>query len=72
MLGFSRALGEFGATIMIAGAIPGRTRTLAVGIYTLVETGREDAAWILRADLRGAGVWRDLRFEPSRRRRGPA
>lgn len=47
VLGFSRALGEFGATIMIAGAIPGRTRTLAVGIYTLVETGREDAAWIL-------------------------
>jgi len=47
VLGFSRALGEFGATIMIAGAIPGRTRTLAVGIYTLVETGREDAAWSL-------------------------
>jgi molybdate transport system permease protein len=45
VLGFSRALGEFGATIMIAGAIPGQTRTLAVGIYTLVETGREDAAW---------------------------
>ena len=32
---------------MIAGAIPGRTRTLAVGIYTLVETGREEAAWSL-------------------------
>ena len=47
VLGFSRALGEFGATIMIAGAIPGRTRTIAVGIYTLVETGREEAAWIL-------------------------
>jgi molybdate transport system permease protein len=47
VLGFSRALGEFGATIMIAGAIPGRTRTIAVGIYTLVETGREDAAWSL-------------------------
>lgn len=47
VLGFSRALGEFGATIMVAGAIPGRTRTLAVGIYTLVETGREDAAWSL-------------------------
>src|SRR5689334_3203864 len=45
VLGFSRALGEFGATIMIAGAIPGRTRTLAVGIYTLVEIGREDDAW---------------------------
>jgi molybdate transport system permease protein len=47
VLGFSRALGEFGATIMVAGAIPGETRTIAVGIYTLVETGREDAAWSL-------------------------
>jgi molybdate transport system permease protein len=47
VLGFSRALGEFGATVMVAGAIPGRTRTLAVGIYTFVETGREDAAWSL-------------------------
>jgi len=47
VLGFSRALGEFGATIMIAGAIPGQTRTIAVGIYTLVETGREEAAWVL-------------------------
>ena len=47
VLGFSRALGEFGATIMVAGAIPGATQTLAVGIYTLVETGREDAAWSL-------------------------
>jgi len=45
VLGFSRALGEFGATIMVAGAIPGRTQTLAVGIYTFVETGREEAAW---------------------------
>jgi molybdate transport system permease protein len=49
ILGFSRALGEFGATIMIAGAIPGQTQTLAVGIYTLVETGREEAAWSLLA-----------------------
>lgn len=47
ILGFSRALGEFGATIMVAGAIPGRTQTLAVGIYTLVETGREEMAWSL-------------------------
>jgi molybdate transport system permease protein len=49
ILGFSRALGEFGATIMIAGAIPGQTQTLSVGIYTLVETGREEAAWSLLA-----------------------
>ncbi|MGH9384520.1 MAG: molybdate ABC transporter permease subunit [Vicinamibacterales bacterium] len=47
ILGFSRALGEFGATIMVAGAIPGRTQTLAVGIYTFVETGRENDAWAL-------------------------
>lgn len=49
ILGFSRAIGEFGATIIVAGAIPGQTQTLAVGIYTLVETGREDAAWGLVA-----------------------
>lgn len=49
VLGFSRALGEFGATIMVAGAIPGKTRTLAVGIYTLVEIGRENDAWGLVA-----------------------
>ena len=49
VLGFSRSLGEFGATIMVAGAIPGQTRTIAVGIYSLVETGREDAAWGLVA-----------------------
>ncbi|HEX4914797.1 MAG TPA: molybdate ABC transporter permease subunit [Vicinamibacterales bacterium] len=49
ILGFSRALGEFGATILVAGAIPGQTQTLAVGIYTMVETGREDAAWGLVA-----------------------
>lgn len=44
LLGYSRALGEFGATIMVAGSIPGRTRTLAVGIYDFVETGHEDRA----------------------------
>lgn len=44
LLGFSRALGEFGATIMVAGSIPGQTRTLAVGIYDFVETGHEDRA----------------------------
>ena len=65
VLGFSRALGEFGATIMVAGAIPGRTRTLAVGIYTLVETGREDAAWSLlaiSAALAFAAIYLSNRF----------
>lgn len=44
MLGFSRALGEFGATIMVAGSIPGRTLTLPVAIYTSAETGQDARA----------------------------
>lgn len=65
ILGFSRALGEFGATIMIAGAIPGQTQTLAVGIYTLVETGREEAAWsllVISAALAFAAIYLSNRF----------
>jgi molybdate transport system permease protein len=49
LLGFSRALGEFGATIVVAGSIPGRTRTLAVGIYSFTETGQDDRAAALLA-----------------------
>jgi len=47
VLGFARALGEFGATIMIAGSIPGSTRTLAVAIYSFAETGRDEDAAVL-------------------------
>src|SRR5512145_709950 len=48
VLGFARALGEFGATIMVAGSIPGATRTLAVAIYTFTDTGRDrDAAMLV-------------------------
>lgn len=47
LLGFSRGLGEFGATIVVAGAIPGRTRTLAVAIYNYTETGQEREAALL-------------------------
>lgn len=43
LLAFSRALGEFGATIMVAGALPS-TRTIAVAIYSYNETGQEAAA----------------------------
>lgn len=49
LLGFSRALGEFGATIVVAGSIPGRTRTLAVGIYSFTETGQDSQAAALLA-----------------------
>src|SRR5688500_6764118 len=49
VLGFARALGEFGATIMVAGSIPGSTRTIAVAIYSFTETGREEEALTLVA-----------------------
>jgi molybdate transport system permease protein len=44
VLAFARALGEFGATIIVAGSIPGATRTLAVAIYGYAETGQDDLA----------------------------
>jgi molybdate transport system permease protein len=47
LLAFARALGEFGATIVVAGSIPGVTRTLAVAIYTETETGHDAAALTL-------------------------
>jgi molybdate transport system permease protein len=47
VLGFARAIGEFGATIMIAGSIPGATRTLPVAIYTFAEIGRDREAVLL-------------------------
>ncbi|MCP5533308.1 MAG: molybdate ABC transporter permease subunit [Akkermansiaceae bacterium] len=45
LLAFARALGEFGATVMIAGNIPGETTTLSVAIYNLVQLGQDDKAW---------------------------
>lgn len=46
VLGFARSLGEFGATMMVAGNIPGRTQTLATAIYTAVELQHYAEAWI--------------------------
>jgi ABC-type molybdate transport system permease subunit len=40
LLGFARALGEFGATLMVAGSIPGKTQTLSVAVYEAVQAGR--------------------------------
>ena len=60
VLGFARALGEFGATIMIAGSIPGATRTLAVAIYSFAETGRDEDALTLvavSAAIAFAAMW---------------
>jgi len=44
ILGFSRALGEFGATVIVAGNIPGRTQTLALAIFNDIQTGRDEDA----------------------------
>jgi molybdate transport system permease protein len=44
VLAFARALGEFGATVMVAGMIPGETITLALGIYREVQLGHDGAA----------------------------
>jgi molybdate transport system permease protein len=44
VLAFARALGEFGATIMVAGNIPGRTQTLALAIFQQSQVGRDERA----------------------------
>ena len=44
LLGFARALGEFGATLMVAGSIPGRTQTLSIAVYEAVQAGQDDTA----------------------------
>lgn len=49
VLGFSRALGEFGATIIVAGNIPGRTQTLSLAIFSEMQLGRDREALALVA-----------------------
>jgi molybdate transport system permease protein len=51
VLAFARALGEFGATLMLAGNIPGRTATAPLAIYTAVQTGETGDALVLVALL---------------------
>lgn len=49
LLAFARALGEFGATILVAGNIPGRTSTLSLAIYQFVQLGQDEDAFRLLA-----------------------
>jgi len=44
MLAFARAMGEFGATLMLAGSIPGKTQTLSIAIYEAVQAGDQHSA----------------------------
>lgn len=45
ILSFTRSLGEFGATMMISGNIPGKTQTISTAIYSAVQAGRKDLAF---------------------------
>lgn len=47
LIAFARSLGEFGATNLVAGMIPGQTETLALGIYSRINNGRDEEAWAL-------------------------
>jgi molybdate transport system permease protein len=52
ILGFTRAVGEFGATIILAGNIPGRTQTLSTAIFSAQQAGRDrEAAFLLAVAL---------------------
>ncbi len=70
ILAFARALGEFGATLMIAGNIPGKTSTLALSIYSAFQTGNDDLAKTLAIILTSisgtviylAGKWTKSRW----------
>jgi len=75
VLAFSRALGEFGATIMIAGNIPGRTQTLALAIFHESQMGRDDRALVLAGvtvALAFAALWTTEWLARRRSRRSEA
>ncbi|MES1173754.1 MAG: molybdate ABC transporter permease subunit [Myxococcales bacterium] len=56
LLGFARALGDFGVTLMVAGNIPGQTRTASLAIYDAVLAGRDDDATHLALVMTGCAV----------------
>ncbi|WP_088242163.1 molybdate ABC transporter permease subunit [Calothrix rhizosoleniae] len=70
-LAFARALGEFGATLMLAGNIPGQTQTITMAIYFAVESGAMDEAWFWSvviivtslSGIIGVNFWQELRQE---------
>ncbi len=56
MLAFARALGEFGATLMLAGNIPGQTQTMPLAIYFAVEGGVNSEAWFWSLVIMGTSL----------------
>ena len=77
-LAFARALGEFGATLMIAGNIPGQTQTIPMAIYFAVEAGAMNEAWVWALVIMGislsgiiaANFWQNSRGKTRERRDG--
>ncbi|WP_251555134.1 molybdate ABC transporter permease subunit [Neobacillus muris] len=53
ILSFARALGEFGATLMFAGNIPGKTQTIPTAIYVALDSGNMELAWLWVASMIG-------------------
>ncbi|MGH8000537.1 MAG: molybdate ABC transporter permease subunit [Brasilonema sp.] len=56
ILAFARALGEFGATLMLAGNIPGQTQTIPMAIYFAVEGGAIEEAWFWVVAIMGISL----------------
>jgi molybdate transport system permease protein len=56
MLAFARAMGEFGATLMVAGNLPGKTQTLSLAIYSAVQAGNDALALTLVLLTSGACI----------------
>ncbi|MGL5877137.1 MAG: molybdate ABC transporter permease subunit, partial [Xenococcaceae cyanobacterium] len=77
-LAFARALGEFGATLMLAGNIPGETQTLPMAIYFAVEAGAMNEAWlwssiilaISLSAIAAANFWQESRIGVRSKERG--
>ncbi len=69
VLAFARALGEFGATLMLAGNIPGRTQTMPIAIFSAAESGDMRAAmvWVALIVVLSLAIIRLLNFEKKTR-----
>nr|XP_061797949.1 molybdenum transport system permease protein ModB-like [Nerophis lumbriciformis] len=71
ILGFTRAIGEFGATVILAGNIPGRTQTLAAAIFSAQQVGDDRTAYLLLGLALLIGIVAIAASERLARRRPP-
>jgi molybdate transport system permease protein len=73
VLAFARALGEFGATLMLAGNIPGRTQTMPIAIFSAAEGGEKRVAllWVSLIVVLSVAIIRLLHWERKTRKAGP-